>query len=71
MVQSEWRNWQTRTLEGRVRQLVEVQVLSPTPHILSFLPEDGEATFTGCKVQQILPLLTDEDGEAVLIVLLW
>ena len=24
----EWRNWQTRTLEGRVEQSLEVQVLS-------------------------------------------
>ena len=27
-----WRNWQTRTFEGRVKQFVEVQVLSRAQH---------------------------------------
>src|SRR5689334_25435352 len=34
-----WRNWQTRTFEGRVRQLVGVRVPPSAPYFSNFSPQ--------------------------------
>src|SRR6185369_14247405 len=47
-----WRNWQTRTFEGRVRQLVGVRVPPSAPGILKILSKNADHLSLGTtKVQ--------------------
>ena len=47
-----WRNWQTRTFEGRVRQLVGVRVPPSAPRILKILSKNADFRSLGTtKVQ--------------------
>ena len=70
-----WRNWQTRTFEGRVIHFVWVQVPSSAPTKKSPLSTKTKVTFLndGCLRQMMLalPMMTASPNDAWLRHILW